>query len=570
MSLGQLVVSRNPGESRQLVETRRVSLVRRKLYAPLCLCLLAVSLARLAAAQASPTSPAKSGETFMVSGTVVNSVTGEPISRALVRINGFLQRTSFTDSEGHFEMDGLPAGRFNLTAQKPGYVDQQDATTHSANWVDIGSNAGSVVLKLLPQGAIYGRITDASGQPAEHVPMRLSDRTLREGRKHWEQREMTETDEDGRFRFPNLLPGTYYLTAGPSNVGTELLAADEKPKTGFPLLYYPGVSDLSAASPIQLNPGQQAEADLSMTAVPVYQLSGTVTGYLRDQGVGVQVFNLSGDEVSLSTSFNMGSGIIHVDNVPAGSYVVKAFSQIANQTLRAEARVNVASNSDNLHLALGPAISIPVVVRMESRNASNAAGGTTWNVARPPVSVRLISNETTSPEWDSSFVQQVPGHDSMVLQNVDSGTYTAEVTAQAPWYVQSATYGQTNVLYDSLSVATGGPSYPLEIVLRDDSASIAGSVKTTDGGVSPATVIVAPQPASRIMPKMAQAVSGSFNVAGLAPGDYLVFAFDHVDGMEYGNPDVLQAYASQATHVTLSPNQNAQITVDLISPGKGD
>ena len=309
---------------------------------------------------------------------------------------------------------------------------------------------------------------------------------------------------------------------------------------------------------------------MSLTAVPVYQLSGTVTGYQPDQGVGIQSFNPSGDEVSLSTSFNMGSGIVHADNVPAGSYIVKAFSQTANQT-SGRARVNVSSNSDSLRLALGPAISIPVVVRMESRNASNAAGGTNWSVARPPVSVRLISNETAAPEWDSSFVQQTAGRDSMVLQNVDSGTYTAEVTAQAPWYVQSATYGQSNVLYDNLSVATGGPSYPLEIVLRDDSASVAGSVKASDGSVpAAATVIVAPIAASKAIPKMAQASAGSFNVTGLAPGDYLVFAFDQVEGMEYGNPDVLQAYASQASHVTLSPNQNAQVTVDLISTGKGN
>ena len=157
-----------------------------------------------------------------------------------------------------------------------------------------------------------------------------------------------------------------------------------------------------------------------------------------------------------------------------------------------------------------------------------------------------------------------------MLQNVDSGTYTAEVTPQSPWYVQSATYGQTNVLYDDLSVATGGPSYPLEIVLRNDSAGLAGSVKTSDGNAAPSTVIVVPQPASKITPKMVQAGSGTFNVSGLAPGEYLVFAFDQADGMEYSNPDVLQGYASQASHVTLSPNQNAQVVVDLIRTGKGD
>jgi len=50
----------------------------------------------------------------------------------------------------------------------------------------------------------------------------------------------------------------------------------------------------------------------------------------------------------------------------------------------------------------------------------------------------------------------------------------------------------------------------------------------------------------------------------LPPGDYLLFAFDHVEGLEYANRDVLQNYASQATHVTLSPNQRTKVTLEII------
>jgi Carboxypeptidase regulatory-like domain len=570
MNLRQLIVDWKLKGAPQLPPRTRVWAWSSRCALP-SLFLLVGSLAGVAIAQSYPPSPGKSGETFMVSGTVVNSVTGEAIGHALVRINSFPQRTSFSDGEGHFEIDGLAAGRANITAQKPGYVSDQDASGPSRTWVTIGSNSGVVLLKLTPLGAIYGRTTDSLGQPIEHVPVRLTDRILREGRKHWEQRGMTETDEDGRFRFPNLMPGPYYLAAGPSNVGAQLLAADEKPKTGFPLVYYPGVPDVSSASPIQLSAGQQGEADFSLSAVPVYQLSGSVTGYLAEQGVGVQVFNPSGEEAAFTARFNPDSGVIHVENVPAGNYIVRAFAQTGTQMLRAEVRVNVAANLDNLRLVLGPAVSIPVMVRMDSRNSGNlAVAGASLNQDRPPVSVRLISNETTAPEVDSTFTQQSSGHSGLVLQNVDSGTYAVEVTPQAPWYVQSATYGQTNILYDDLSVATGGPSYPMEIVLRNDSASLTGSIKNSDGGATPATVIVAPQPASKITPKLAQAGSGSFNVTGLAPGEYLVYAFDQTDGMEYGNPEVLQGYASQATHVTLSANQNAQVAVDLIKTGKGD
>src|SRR5215469_9504027 len=69
---------------------------------------VAVTLTAMSAAQAPPSS-GSSTETCTLSGSVVNSVTGEPIARALVRTNGMVQRTAFTDSEGHFQIDGLPA-----------------------------------------------------------------------------------------------------------------------------------------------------------------------------------------------------------------------------------------------------------------------------------------------------------------------------------------------------------------------------------------------------------------------------------------------------------------------------
>jgi hypothetical protein len=41
-------------------------------------------------------------------------------------------------------------------------------------------------------------------------------------------------------------------------------------------------------------------------------------------------------------------------------------------------------------------------------------------------------------------------------------------------------------------------------------------------------------------------------------------AFDRIDRLEYANPEVLNAYLGQASHVTLLPNGQAAITVNLI------
>ena len=121
----------------------------------------------------SPSRSAKSDASFTLSGSVVNSVTGESVGHALVRIAGSSQRTVFTDGEGHFQFEGLPAGRVIVTAQKPGYFSQQEFRGSANKLVNVGPTTDSVVVKLTPQSAISGRVTDATGQPIEHVPVRF-------------------------------------------------------------------------------------------------------------------------------------------------------------------------------------------------------------------------------------------------------------------------------------------------------------------------------------------------------------------------------------------------------------
>jgi hypothetical protein len=185
--------------------------------------------------------------------------------------------------------------------------------------------------------------------------------------------------------------------------------------------------------------------------------------------------------------------------------------------------------------------------------------------------VRLIPSDPTIPESYSTVVRGNQGAYSAALQNVDPGKYSVDLMPQGAWYVQSVQYGQTNLLYDDLSIASAGQTYPMEIVLRDDGATLTGSVKSPDGTGAQATVVAVPEPASRVSAKVAySSLQNGFAFNGLAPGEYLVYAFDYADGVEYSNPDVLQAYASQAAHVTLAPNQKTQVALDLIRTGDGD
>src|SRR5580698_3775088 len=74
--------------------------------------------------QPAPQAPAAGQYKF--TGSVVNAVTGEPIRRALVQLEGGSERSALSDSNGHFEFAGLPAGQVNVTARKPGFFAQEE------------------------------------------------------------------------------------------------------------------------------------------------------------------------------------------------------------------------------------------------------------------------------------------------------------------------------------------------------------------------------------------------------------------------------------------------------------
>jgi hypothetical protein len=62
--------------------------------------------------------------------------------------------------------------------------------------------------------------------------------------------------------------------------------------------------------------------------------------------------------------------------------------------------------------------------------------------------------------------------------------------------------------------------------------------------------------------------AGGWEIGGLAPGDYQLFAFNRVDGLEYSGRDGLREYLPRATEVRLEAGEKKAIQVDLIERGE--
>jgi Carboxypeptidase regulatory-like domain len=505
--------------------------------------------------------------TYVVEGTVINSATGEPIRAALVQIHIGQQISLLTGADGKFRFDTVPQSQLTITVQKPGFFSEQEISQGPIpnQLTQVGPGMKPVIMRLIPEGAIYGRITDSDGDPILDLQIGLVQAAIVNGQKRWQQMGSQQTKEDGEFRFFGLLPGAYYLRTESTPVANLRVGANsETARGGYPSNYYPGKLDLGSATAIAVEPAKEVRADFSVKREALYQVSGRVIGAPRQMSLGIQVLGSDGEWLNGGVQMDPRAETFTAF-VPKGSYVIKAYANGNNgpQGVAVQS-VNVNGDVAGLSLALAPLATIPVDVRFEITQNTNSGP---YSKDMQPVSVTLVSKGTVlSNQGYGATMQGQPEGQSFAVRNVEPGRYTAQLIATGHWYIESARCGQVNLVTEDLSVETGGTRQPIEIVLRDDFATVSGAV-SLDGQPAKATVLLMPDGNPRGAVALLSNPDGRFQKEDLPPGDYKAIAFDRVDGLEYTNTEAMRAYFSWEQPVHVSPNGQATVQLELQKRG---
>ncbi len=485
----------------------------------------------------------ESRESYVLAGRVVNSVTGEPVKRALVVLLqvGLALRTgqppsqqrALTDAAGLFRFAALPEGRYQIAASKPQFA---DSITVNGQLVALGPSKEDVTVRLAPLCVIEGTVRDQNGAPMQGVSVIAVQSRVDAGRRVRSEARNSATDDRGRYRLWNLDPGTYFVRAGGRSGGARRFVGGQAPTTEWneaaATVYYGGAHVMAGASPLVLSSGQHLEADFNLSSETSYRLHGVVTRFAEGQSVSLALTDSAGERSANRASFNSATGAFVVHDILPGAYRLRATQVGAGgeiQTAEADVRITNANVFD-VGLELEPAADVLV-----HTNCGNA-GETRDNCF---AMVSLIADD------GRPYIAR-PMKGGLTIHGAPPGDYHLAVQSFGR-YVARASIGSLDLTSDSLiTIRRGATPDTIELSFAADG----GSVDGTFAGDAPLTgvqVLLIANSRSVSGPQVTPLTpDGRFSFEKVAPGDYKLYALSDMNSFEYMDPEALHGLTAGA------------------------
>jgi hypothetical protein len=546
-----------------------------------------------------------------VHGTVLNQITHEPISRALV-YSPDNRYATLTDDRGHFEFKFPPpeaAAAENPTgvsdaearrvqqlrwiqnsrpamflARKPGFLNDQ--RNPYAGRVD--TNGSEITLYLTPESLIVGHVNIPGAQGDERIGLELWRRLIREGRESWEQAGSFTSWADGEFRFWDLKAGTYKLVTEEQLDRDPLSFIPGQQMYGFPPVFYPGTSDFATAAPIVVGAGMTAQANITVRRREYYPVKISVGNAAMDQGMNLRVYPLGHPGPGYSLGYNPAEESIE-GLLPNGSYTLEAgsFGQAGSTGLLNFTVSGAAFEGGPLNMI--PNGSLTVNVREEFNSGPSVFedspagtlgdGSNGGQARRANIQVSLMPMEEFN--WGQGAMSQPKEGTQehvLVIPNVRPGRYRVQVNTGAG-YAARVESGGRDLMQGPLVIGLGGSSAPIEVTLRDDGAEVSGTAEGATkanqnagpGGSGFPQCYVYFLPVADSLGQFRMTIcgpDGGFRQTQLPPGTYRVLAFDSAqEDLVYGNEQAMSAYESKGQLIQAEAGQQAHVRLKIIQGG---
>ena len=301
------------------------------------------------------------GKNAMAEGTVVDSVTGKPLSHARVTFGLFNMdapgRAYYATSraDGTYRVTGLPAGRYTAFASRPSYLGGSIMLPSFVRELKDGEHA-TLDLQLAPEGVISGRVVaeidiiaagflvEATGAPREKGFEMMFGGHMG----------MSITDDRGEFRIHGLAGDRYRIRASVDRRGLPSANVDDSSEIDYGPTYYRGTLDESAAEWVELPAGGEVNGlEIRSVRIPNLHVKGRLT---REGGAQyparLQLLTLNGQLVT--ETWLAADGTFVFWHMLPGQYQILGYRGAPSHELRsAPLRIEIKDSSiDGIELAI--------------------------------------------------------------------------------------------------------------------------------------------------------------------------------------------------------------------------
>jgi hypothetical protein len=538
---------------------------------------------------------AEEPQAAIVEGTVINAQNSRTIPRASVRLLGMKgvgSKSTRADGSGHFIFDRVEPGQYKLTAERQGFFsDEHHREYQPVLDVAAGQHLKDLPVRLMPTAVVTGAIVDEYNDFLQNVEVTLLARQVRLGQMYLQRAGKTVTDDRGQYRIAGLRPGKYYLAAEykPNQAATQafkIALADkildrsaaggkqseplqavepdnpDQPFT-YPPLFYPGSGDFQQAQSIQVNPGDEMEADFIFLSAPVVSIKGRVVNGMsggpaaRATVAAYWTDYMEGE--ALTGKVSPTDGTFEIRGVAPGLYKVKASFTEDGQAYEGEQAVEVGNQGAlNVEIAGLPEFAAAGHVTMLS-DGRTVQKRTPVEFVGEGLMPRVRAN-SIPPEF--KFEAQLrPEHRYRV--NV--------LNLPEDYYLKSVQLAGHEMPPDNFIV--NGRRGDVELVLSPTGGHIDGTL--FDGNDQPArgSVLLVPDLGDPGPPELFRRRSagsdGKFSFRGVPPGSYRMLAMESLElDDQVSDPDFGRKVVGRGDLIVVEESGKYAVSLRLATDGR--